>query len=271
VSDAPAAEGLDRIELHAVRDLWDAAPDGVRERLGLVQARAGGLTVVGIRALPGVAMLNRVMGVGHAPFDPEALSWAVGRLHGAGCVAQVPLRPDDPAGPDAGPWLRARGFREDYAWMKFAHRIATPPASPGPQVSICAAGEGDEFGAVVADGYGLHGPAAEWLAALPGRDGWTCAVGRDRDGRVLGAGALFVRDGAAWLGLAATRPEARGRGAQTALIRARVTLAREAGCATVVSETGERVPDRPAGSYRNLLRAGFVEAGLRPNLVAGAK
>jgi hypothetical protein len=30
-------------------------------------------------------------------------------------------------------------------------------------------------------------------------------------------------------------------------------------------ETGERVPDRPSASYRNILKAGFEEAYLRPN------
>jgi hypothetical protein len=30
-------------------------------------------------------------------------------------------------------------------------------------------------------------------------------------------------------------------------------------------ETGERTEGRPSGSYRNIRRAGFVEARLRPN------
>ena len=34
-------------------------------------------------------------------------------------------------------------------------------------------------------------------------------------------------------------------------------------------ETGERVPERPSASYRNILRAGFEEAYLRPNWLKG--
>ena len=68
----------------------------------------------------------------------------------------------------------------------------------------------------------------------------------------------------------AARPEHRGKGAQTALLAARIERARTLGLAALTTETGERLPDRPSGSYRNILRAGFVEAYLRPNLVSPA-
>jgi len=48
-------------------------------------------------------------------------------------------------------------------------------------------------------------------------------------------------------------------------LRRRILDAAAAGCHTLFVETGERVPDRPSGSYRNILRAGFREAYLRPN------
>jgi hypothetical protein len=71
--------------------------------------------------------------------------------------------------------------------------------------------------------------------------------------------------GVAEFGLAATLEHARGRGCQLALLRRRIADAAVTGCRTLFVETGERVPDRPAGSYRNILRAGFEEAYLRPN------
>ena len=36
----------------------------------------------------------------------------------------------------------------------------------------------------------------------------------------------------------------------------------------LVTETGERVVGRPSNSYRNILRAGFRPAYVRPNLVS---
>ena len=67
-------------------------------------------------------------------------------------------------------------------------------------------------------------------------------------------------DGArAYLGFAGTLSEHRGKGGQAALFAARIERARARGCTTLVTETGEQIPDRPSGSYRNILRAGFEE------------
>ena len=76
---------------------------------------------------------------------------------------------------------------------------------------------------------------------------------------------MQIHDGVAEFGIAATLEPARGRGCQRALLRHRLLDAAEAGCHTLFVETGERVPDRPSTSYRNVLRAGFEEAYLRPN------
>jgi hypothetical protein len=57
------------------------------------------------------------------------------------------------------------------------------------------------------------------------------------------------------------------RGCQTALLRRRIRDAAAAGCETLLVETGERTGDRPSASYRNILRAGFREAYVRPNWV----
>jgi GNAT superfamily N-acetyltransferase len=76
---------------------------------------------------------------------------------------------------------------------------------------------------------------------------------------------MLVEEGIAEFGIAATLEEARGHGCQTALLHRRICDAAEAGCHTLFVETGERVPGRPSASYRNILRAGFEEAYLRPN------
>jgi hypothetical protein len=47
-----------------------------------------------------------------------------------------------------------------------------------------------------------------------------------------------------------------------------VTAAR--GARTAVTETGERLPDKPSNSYRNILRAGFHERYLRHNYLSPA-
>lgn len=90
------------------------------------------------------------------------------------------------------------------------------------------------------------------------------------DGRSQACAAMLVDGDVAEFGIAATLEPARGRGAQLALLHRRILDAAAAGCETLFVETGERVPNRPSASYRNILRAGFEEAYLRPNWVVGS-
>jgi GNAT superfamily N-acetyltransferase len=117
---------------------------------------------------------------------------------------------------------------------------------------------------IAATGFGLPAWAAAFFADLPGREGWRCYVARV-DGEPQACAAMHLHQGIAEFGIAATLEPARGRGCQLALLRRRILDAIEAGCHTLFVETGERVPERPSSSYRNILRAGFEEAYLRPN------
>lgn len=159
------------------------------------------------------------------------------------------------------PGLADAGYTPGYAWMKFA-RPADPDASAptdltleqvGPQGAI-------DFARPVRLGFGMPELMEAWLREMPGRPGWTCLVAYDGD-QPVGAGALFVAGDHGWCGLGATLPEARGRGAQSAILAARVALAAQQGATAVVTETG--VGGGP--SYRNILRAGFAERYERPN------
>jgi hypothetical protein len=82
---------------------------------------------------------------------------------------------------------------------------------------------------------------------------------------VVGTGALHIGDGLGWLGFGATLPGARGRGAQSALLAARIASGRDSGLAWLTTETGRPLPGEPAPSFRNITRAGFAEAYDRPN------
>ena len=70
-------------------------------------------------------------------------------------------------------------------------------------------------------------------------------------------GALFVHGPCGQLSGAATLPEARGRGAQSALMAARIALARDLGLSYVTAETGSETPENPNPSLHNMHRAGL--------------
>lgn len=72
------------------------------------------------------------------------------------------------------------------------------------------------------------------------------------DGRAAGGGAMYVDKGLAAFFSGSTLPAARGRGAQTALLHARLLAAQQAGCDLAIIKTA---PGNT--SQRNVQRAGF--------------
>ena len=121
------------------------------------------------------------------------------------------------------------------------------------------------FGTIAAVGFDLPGLGLQPLRPPAGPRG-LALLRRPSRRRAPGLrGDEPFDDGIAEFGIAATLETARGRGCQLALLHRRILDAAEAGCHTLFVETGERVPDRPSASYRNILRAGFEEAYLRPN------
>src|SRR5919197_1572558 len=103
---------------------------------------------------------------------------------------------------------------------------------PEPETSLRVEEIGREhgvaFGSVVARGYGMPDSLAGWFAGAAALPRFRLFLAFDGD-EPAGAGALFVGDGIGWLGLAATVPEHRRKGAQSAILAARIRAAGEAG------------------------------------------
>jgi GNAT superfamily N-acetyltransferase len=257
--------GLDRAERRFWADIWDSVPAEVAREHGVERRDFGPIQASVVRDLGQVGMLNLLLG---APNDPagEHLDAAAAWAEERGARPYVPITPDLPGAAEAETWLRGNGFEPAYAWMKFV-RDPHPPRFPDPDgIEVVELSSPDEepFGAIAALGFGMPAWGAEFFAHLPGREGWRCYVAKI-DGEARACGAMLIDDGIAELGIGATLEAARGRGCQTALLRRRIGDAAAAGCRTLFVETGERVPDRPSASYRNILKAGFEEAYLRPN------
>jgi hypothetical protein len=258
---------LDPVERRFWRDIWSAVPDEVVAERGIALRDLGPLQATIVEALPRVPMLNLILGAtepaaverGHLA---AAAEWAGSR----GVDYYVPVTPGTPETERAEQWLEANGFSRAYGWMKFV-RDSHPPRFSVPGglevVEVTDPGQAP-FGTIAATGFGLPAWASSLFAGLPGREGWRCYVA-EVDGEPQACAAMLIHRGVAEFGIAATLEPARGRGCQLALLRRRIVDAAEAGCHIFFVETGERVPDRPSLSYRNILRAGFEEAYLRPN------
>jgi hypothetical protein len=159
----------------------------------------------------------------------------------------------------------ARGYAVGPSWMKFKRDASAPPAS-ATELTIVETSDPESFGDIVAKAFGLP-PDVRFFDGLAGTPGWTLFLAR-AGAEPAGAAALFVHERVGWLGITGTVPEHRGKGAQTALLAARLLRGRELGVRQFTVETGEKPPTGPGASYRNIVRAGFAEAYLRPNVLS---
>jgi GNAT superfamily N-acetyltransferase len=255
---------LDGAERHFWREVWESVPAAVAAEHGIELRRFGAIQASIVRGLPEVSMLNLILGATEA--DEGDLADAVAWTGEHGISPYVPVTPGQPGTEVAEVWLRDHGFERAYAWMKFVRGSHRPrfPTPDGVEVVELEAEDEAPFGSIAAIGFGLPAWSAEFFAHLPGRPGWRCYVAKV-EGKAQACAAMLIEEGLAEFGVAATLEEARGRGCQTALLHRRICDAAAAGCHTLFVETGERVPGRPSASYRNILKAGFEEAYLRPN------
>jgi GNAT superfamily N-acetyltransferase len=256
---------LDRVERRFWREIWESVPAAVASEHGIELEEFGPVQASVVRDLPRVGMLNLLLGAAEssaADHLAAAAEWAEAK----GIAPYVPLTPGLPGSDQAERWLQENGFEPAYGWMKFVRDPHPPrfPAPDGVEVVELTSPDEEPFGTIAAIGFGAPAWAADFFAHLPGRAGWRCYVAKI-GGKAQACAAMLIDSGIAEFGIAATLEEARGRGGQTALLRRRICDAAEAGCHTLFVETGERVPGKPSASYRNILKAGFKEAYLRPN------
>jgi GNAT superfamily N-acetyltransferase len=259
---------VEDIEFEASIDLFRAAPRDVRAAHAIEVRDIGPATCLSSRGIEPTAMFRRVVRLGAGRAVSEAgLDDVLDYMNERGLRYAVPVAPQSQPSALAS-WLEKRGFTPGYAWMKFCRPCeGAPQAACDLEVRVIGSETGGEFGRVVAEGFGLPPAVAPWVATLAGRANWVCVMAF-AGGTPVAAGAVYVSGEHAWLGLGATLASHRRRGAQAALLARRLGEAAARGAHVAVTETGERLPDKPSHSYRNILRAGFEETYLRQNYMS---
>jgi hypothetical protein len=259
---------LENIEFEAATDLYRAAPEDVRVAHALEVREVGAATCLSSRGIEPPSLFRRAVrvGVGRATSEEE-LEAILTHMNGRGQRYAVPVAPQ--SRPSALPsWLERRGFVRGYATMKFSRPCdGAPRIASDLEVRVIGRELAGEFGRIVAKEFGLPPAVASWVAAVVGRPNWVCVMALAR-GTPIATGAVYVNGEYAWLGLGTTLASHRRQGAQNALLARRLAEAAARGARMAVTETGERVPDKPSNSYRNILRAGFEERYLRQNYLS---
>ena len=253
------------IETEALRELHRAAPPHLRESMGLRLETVEGATA-SVAARGANIVLNRVIGLGTSSSANRGQLDTIRKIYSDAGVNRYFIHAAASARPaPLTEFLETAGFVKDRAWMKFVRQGgAVEEPSRDLDIREIDAEHARDFGRIAGRAFGLGEPAWELLAGLVGRPGWRIFMSFDAE-TPAGTGALFVRGDIGWTDWGATDPAFRRRGSQSALLARRVNTAASMGCRLLCTCTGEAVDDEDQHSYRNILRAGFTRAGLRPN------
>lgn len=274
--DVPAtvrdvAARVEQIEAEAWAQLQLSIPAAVASALGSRVRRDDGAVW---QALPGVdvAAVSRVLGAGFGS-PLTAARFAEIREWFAECrVRRWMIEWSPGAAPDDATRMLAQHGRATRRPAVKLHRALD--LQPDVQqrahsftIREIDASDAAAFEAIIAEPLGLAlipGLARSTL----GHAGWHHYLAFDDEEPVAG-GAVFVHDGGAWLGLGATAPDARRRGAQTALLRRRIRDAHRLGARWATMETAPHTDESRNPSLENALRAGFEILYDRPRFVFG--
>ena len=157
---------------------------------------------------------------------------------------------------DSPPWPGAVAMEggSDVFHAMLAAFVA-PPHVDGVTVRAIGPDEASTWAEVIVAGFGTEEPEAgawrdlaPYLIRAPGEH----FVVAERDGRSVGAAALFTRRKVGLMAAATVLPEERGRGIQAALLAERVRIAGAAGCEWLMATAATDGP-----SARNLEGLGF--------------
>ncbi|WP_250038285.1 GNAT family N-acetyltransferase [Paractinoplanes maris] len=257
--DVELAARLERLEADLIARGSDAARRRGADPRGFARPLCGGVASFADADSP----LNKVAGLGFGGV-PAAADLAVMERAFAVCGSPVQAEVSTLADPAIGELLTGRGYRLVSFENVLGCRLAPVTGTvSGVEVRRTTADEFDAWLELVADAFAVADtqgvasheefPRAAVLNAM--RD--MAAAGlrhylATRDGVPAGGASMHVVDGVAQLTGAATRPEHRRRGVQSALLSARLADAADEGCdlAVVTTQPGSR-------SQHNVQRQGF--------------
>jgi len=256
---------LEWIEAEALTEFHRAAPGHVRAAMDLQIDEVDG-ALVSLAARGGNVVINRTIGLGMAQPATQATLARIKTIYAEAGVTRYLLHLSSHALPPMlADLVEEAGFVRDRAWMKFA-RSDVPVAQRITELEIREIGaeHAADFGRIAGNAFDLGTPAREALAGLVERPGWHVYMSFAGD-TPAGTGAMFIKDGVAWIDWGATESAFRRRGSQSGLLARRIARAIELGCSLLGTCTGEAVPGDEQSSYHNIQRCGFDEFGLRDN------
>ena len=257
--DDTLARRLDTVSAAFARDWLEGVAALPGNPRGLRLASFGDAFAAVATGAPDLDFMNRVHRLW--PEDAPHLPSILELYAGTGVQPWFELYPSaDGAEAVAGAVARAGAAPVSYATFLYGAAASVPPTGAEGAVHVRTIGPGDVdvFSDVLLRGHGV--PEHEHELARAGQRHWAGLPGTSLylatlDGRPAGAAVLRLGDGIGYLANAATLPEMRGRGCQTALLARRIADASAAGCELVAGQA-----TFGSSSQRNMQRMGLQAA-----------
>ncbi|WP_068773688.1 GNAT family N-acetyltransferase [Paenibacillus sp. FJAT-26967] len=234
------AEGLELAEIRFVT----SRIQGIRERegnpMGAEIARFGGATAYYVRQMPW-PIFNTVKGLGPDDLDQLDPLLAFYKQRGRACTFELIPGKTNATVTRA---LAERGYFQDgFHSCLYGVPEAIAPVLP-PHIHIELITRREQFGlygALHCSGTGMDPGGTQHFIdnniVLFDRPGWRFFLGYV-DGHPAGVSVMHIDGEVASCTLAATLPEFRGRGLQTAMLQTRMHVAAKAGCRIVAAQAG---------------------------------
>ena len=245
------------------------APPDTAAKVGISTARMGGGVVLSMRADP-TKFWSKTLGLGITePVTAGLMNEIFAFYRAEGTPSAIVQIAPSALPPDWASIAAVHGLTGGAEWLKLAAPIdglnTHVRRSTRLRIEQVQPEQADAWADAVLRGFGmpqdLFGPM---LAAYVENPGFTAFAAWDGDEIVAGAN-LFVHGSVGSLNTASTLPGHERRGAQSALIAARIAAANEAGCTWVISETGKPAPGAVNRSLANLRHAGLRPVYARQN------
>jgi hypothetical protein len=211
--------------------------------------------------------MNRVIGLGSRGEATErTVDEIIGFFHAARLRRFSILLCPGPQFEMISGWLVARGFQRGAGHALLARDGAQPVPRAPSSLRIARARREDApaMVSILQRCFGVPESREAWslaAASSPRYEHFLAFHGA----KPVAVGSLGVDDELGWLGGAATLTKWRRKGAQRALIAARLRSAARQGCRWAWVETAVEEPGRPGGSRRNMLAMGFEQVCVKPS------
>lgn len=268
--DAEWSDLAERTEATAMQRMLDQQTPETVERLGIsTPALADGVHCVVVRD-PMWGYWNKALGF-CATLPEDAVAQATARARDLR-VPAFALQVQPRALPADWSTIRERyQLSEGTMFVKLFGRAEPRTVETDLRITRLTSADAMDFTRVMSVGFGFEEtPESHALFGAPQYfDGDWSAYGAYDGDTLVGVARMCVvpeTDAVALFG-AATLPEGRHRGAQGALMDARIREARDRGVRYASAETWLESPGNPNPSQHNMRRAGLTEVHTRPNWV----